>query len=198
MCSSDLMSMRTDDTRPTLDRRSFLRNAALLGAVAGVPGLLSACSPPTSGASGSTLFKVGWKSDLDTLNPFTTVTTEVIEVQSLIYDNLLHYGLDLKAEPGLATEAKAEGNSITYTLRDGVVWHDGTAFSADDVVFTIDLIAKNKLGINAQYLVDLQDVQATDAKTVVATFSRPQAFDPGLVIPIVPKHVWSTDRKSHV
>ncbi len=188
-----MVSMTTSGS--SINRRSFLRGAAILGVASGVPGLLSACAPPTTNVNGttpSTLFKVGWKSDIDTLNPFTTVTTEAIEVQSLIYDNLMHYGLDLKAEPGLATQAVASGNTITYTLRDGVTWHDGTPFSADDVVYTIDLIAKNQLGINAQYLVDLTSVEAPDAKTVVATFSRPQAFDPALVIPIVPKHIWST------
>lgn len=177
-----------------MQRRTFLRSAALIGVAASVPGMLSACSPPTSSTPGGTttkLLKVGWKSDIDTFNPFTTVTTEAIEVLSLIYDNLLHYGLDLKAEPGLATESKAEGNNITYTLREGVKWHDGTDFSADDVVYTFDLIAKNELGINAQYLKDLKSVTSPDAKTVVLEFSRPQAFDPGLVVPIVPKAVWS-------
>ncbi len=170
-------------------------------AVVAVPGALAACSPattsasPTGSASGAVVttkpLRVGWKSDIDTFNPLTTVTTEAVEVQSLIYDTLLAYGLDLKAEPSLATVSKADGTTITYTLRDGVVWHDGTPFTADDVVFTFDLISKNSLGVNAQYLTDLTSVKATDAKTVVLTFKRPQAFDPGLVVPILPKHLWS-------
>ena len=194
-----MVSMTTSNSQPeprdgssNLTRRNFLRSVAVVGAAVALPGALTACAPPTTNSAGKDgSLKVGWKSDLDTLNPFTTVTTEAIEVQTLIYDNLLHYGLDLKAEPGLAISSTASGNTITYNLREGVTWHDGKSFSSDDVVYTIDLIAKNQLGINAQYLVDLKSVTATDSKTVVIEFSRPQAFDPGLVIPIVPKHIWS-------
>jgi peptide/nickel transport system substrate-binding protein len=186
-----MVSMTTSESDNALSRRTFLRGAALLGIITAVPGGLAACAPSTSTGSSNGLLKVGWKSDIDTFNPFTTVTTEAIEVQSLIYDNLMHYGLDLKPEQGLASATAAAGNAITYTLREGVTWHDGQAFTADDVVYTFDLIAKNELGINAQYLVDMVSVTSPDPKTVVVEFSRPQAFDPGLVIPIVPKHIWS-------
>lgn len=187
-----MVSMTTSESENTLSRRSFLRGAAVVGVLVSVPGALAACAPPKTSGSATGLLKVGWKNDIDTFNPFTTVTTEAVEIQSLIFDNLMHYGLDLKPEPGLATSAQATGNTITYTLRDGVTWHDGTAFSAEDVVFTFETISKNELGINAQYLADLQSVTSPDAKTVVLEFSRPQAFDPGLVVPIVPKHVWGT------
>jgi peptide/nickel transport system substrate-binding protein len=183
-------------------RRTFLRGALLGSATVALPGALVACSPQTttSQASGSRTtgdvvttkaFRVGWKSDIDTLNPLTTETTEAVEVLSLVYDTLLEYGLDLKPEPGLATSATQAGPVITYVLRDGVTWHDGTAFTADDVVFTFEVIAKNSLGVNAQYLTELVSAKASDAKTVVLTFKTAQAFDAGLVVPILPKHIWS-------
>ena len=191
----------SDAAHQQVSRRSVLRAAIFGGAVVAVPGALAACSPQTTNTqpSGSATgpvnttkaFRVGWKSDIDTLNPLTTVTTEAVEVQSLIYDTLLAYGLDLKAEPSLATSATQANNAITYVLRDGVTWHDGTPFTADDVVYTFDLIAKNNLGVNAQYLSELVSAKATDAKTVVLTFKAPQAFDPGLIVPILPQHIWS-------
>jgi peptide/nickel transport system substrate-binding protein len=175
-----------------LSRRGFLRAALLTSgvAVAG-PVVLAACSPQTTDNTPERPIAVGWKSDIDTLNPLTTVTTEAVEVQSLIYDTLLAYGLDLKPEPGLATKADANGNTITYSLRDGVTWHDGTPFTADDVAYTFNLIAQHQLGVNAQYLVDLTSAAATNPSTVVLTFKKAQAFDPGLVVPILPKHIWS-------
>jgi peptide/nickel transport system substrate-binding protein len=176
-----------------------LRAVLLTSAVAAVPGALAACSPATTDSVlTNKLMRVGWKSDIDTFNPLTTVTTEAVEVQSLIYDTLLSYGLDLKPEPGLASSSKQDGTTITYTLRDGVTWHDGTAFTSADVVYTFELISKNSLGVNAQYLVDLSSVTAPDAKTVVLTFKKPQAFNPGLVVPILPKHIWSTKSKDEV
>ena len=99
-----------------LSRRTLLRAALFGSAIVAVPGALVACSPQTTnttpssgGATGpvntTKAFRVGWKSDIDTLNPLTTVTTEAVEVQSLIYDTLLAYGLDLTSEPSLATSA---------------------------------------------------------------------------------------------
>ena len=194
------------------------RRRALPGAVAAVAAvalaaMLASCAPPTTndpGASSSApapsasssgsasaapsdqVIRVGWKSDIDTLNPLTTVTTEAIEVQSLIYDTLLSYGTDLKEQPGLASSVTREGNTITYTLREGVTWHDGTPLTADDVVYTFDLIGKNELGINAQYFTDYVSAKAVSPTEVQVTFKRPQAFDPGLVVPILPQHIWST------
>jgi peptide/nickel transport system substrate-binding protein len=193
-------------------RRSFLRGTLLGSVVLALPGALSACAPPTSGSSASgaqatgtpasasatvavdttKAFRVGWKSDIDTLNPLTSETTEAVEVYSLVYDTLLTYGLDLTPEPALATTSTQSGPAITYTLREGVTWHDGTPFTADDVVFTFDVIAKNSLGVNAQYLTELVSAKASDAKTVVLTFQTAQSFDPGLVVPILPKHIWSS------
>ena len=180
-------------------RRTLLRTAVLTGAFVAMPGALAACAPQTTNTvSTNKLLRVGWKSDIDTFNPLTTVTTEAVEVQSLIYDTLMAYGLDLKPEASLASASKQDGTTITYTLRDGVTWHDGTAFTADDVVYTFELIAKNELGVNAQYLVDLDTAKASDAKTVVLTFKKPQAFDPGLVVPILPKHIWGTKTPDEV
>lgn len=184
----------------TSPRLRGVRILAVLALALTAPFALASCAPDTTSSSpsangsanggGAQTIRVGWKSDIDTLNPLTTVTTEAVEVQSLIYDKLLDYGLDLKEEPSLALSAKREGNTITYALRDGVTWQDGQPFTADDVVFTFDTIGKNQLGINAQFLTDYVSAEAVDPKTVKVTFSKPQALDPGLVIPILPKHIW--------
>jgi peptide/nickel transport system substrate-binding protein len=190
VCLTPLMvSMQTVEASRT--RRPGMRAVVALLMALVVPFALAACAPSTTTSSGEKIIRVGWKSDIDTLNPLTTVTTEAVEVQSLIYDKLLDYGLDLKQEPSLATESKRDGSTITYTLRDGVKWQDGEPFTADDVVYTFDTIGKNQLGINAQFLTDYVSAEAVDPKTVKVTFKQPQAFDPGLVIPILPKHIWS-------
>ena len=58
-----------------------------------------------------------------------------------IYDQLL--GIDSFGRPdnsGLAEswDLGADGNSITFNLKKGVLWHDGSKFTADDVVFSVD------------------------------------------------------------
>ncbi len=196
----------------TLTRRQFLFRAAG-GAVVAVslPEILAACtqagqettSPTgtgagTGGPSTATL-RVGWSSEPDTMNPLTSYSTEAVEVQQLIYDKLMDYDAELNVVPGLAesTDVSADGKSITYHLRSGVTWHDGKPFSADDVVFTLTTIAGQKSSQFAQWLAQMTDVSASGTDVIV-TFSAPQAFDPALAIPIIPKHIWEGMSNSDV
>ncbi|MGH3626690.1 MAG: ABC transporter substrate-binding protein [Sciscionella sp.] len=184
-------------------RRDFiLRSAGTVVVAGGLPAILAACTKaaenpnpvPTGGSGGTTTatLRVGWSSEPDTLNPLTSYSTEANEVLQLVYDKLNDYDADLNIQPSLAesTTPSADGKTVTYTLRSGVTWHDGTPFTADDVVFTFSLIGGEGLSQYAQWLTDMTDVKATDPQTVEVTFKRPQAFDPGLAIPILPQHLW--------
>ena len=150
--------------------------------------VLTACG--ASSASSATNFnrtlRVGWTSEPDTMNPLTTYATEAVEIQQLIYDKLLGYGLDLKPQPVLATTYKysTDGLTLTFTLRQHVLWQDGTPFTSADVKYTYDVIHTNNIGSYAQWLTHMASINAPDDNTVVLTFDKPQAFNPGLVIPI--------------
>lgn len=99
-------------------------------------------------------------------------------------------------EPWLAERwtVSADGRTITLTLRDGLRWSDGTPFSADDVLFTVEaLYDKSVKSVLATSLsVDGRPlaVSAPDPKTVVVTFPAP--FGPGVRVldslPILPRH----------
>ncbi len=172
-------------------RREFLRRAGLLSlAVPAAGAALEACASVATTAKASTI-RVGWAIEPDTMNPLTTYSTEAVEVLQLVYDNLIHYDLDLKPEPGLATSwtYSADGKAITYKLR-AATWHDGKPFSAADAKFTFDLIKSTQVSQYAQWVTDLVSAQAPDATTLVLTFSAPQAFNPGLAVPIIPQHIW--------
>jgi peptide/nickel transport system substrate-binding protein len=184
------------------NRRTFIRGSGKALVIAGgLPALLSACTnaenpgqnpSPNPGGSSTGTLRVGWSSEPDTLNPMTTYSTEAQEVLQLVYDKLLDYDAHLNVVPGLAekTAVSDDGNTITYALRSGVQWHDGTPFTAADVVFTLSLIKDKNLSQYAQWLIDMTDVTAPDDATVVVKFKQPQAFDPGLAIPILPEHIW--------
>ncbi len=186
-------------------RRDFLRRSAGTVVIAGgLPAILAACtsagedtpSPAPSGASGggatTGTLRVGWSSEPDTLNPLTSFSTEANEVLQLIYDKLNDYDADLNIQASLAesTTASADGKTVTYALRQSVKWHDGEPFTADDVVFTFQSIKDGGSSQYAQWLTDMTGVSAVDAQTVEVTYKRPQAFDPGLAIPILPAHIW--------
>ena len=198
------MSGRPGDAGGFSRRDFFRRSVGAAVVVGGLPAILDACTkagettpspvPSGSGSAGATTgtLRVGWSSEPDTLNPLTSFSTEANEVLQLVYDKLNDYDANLKIQPSLAesTTASADGKTVTYALRTGVKWHDGTPFTADDVVFTFSLIGDQGLSQFAQWLTDMTDVKATDPATVEVTFKRPQAFDPGLAIPILPQHLW--------
>jgi peptide/nickel transport system substrate-binding protein len=154
----------------------------------------SASATPEGAAPSDATLRVGWSSEPDTLNPLTTYSTEAQEVLQLVYDKLLGYGLDLKPQPELAQsyETSADGLSITFHLQPNAAWSDGQPVTADDVKYTYEAIHADSLGSYAQWLTDLIGVDAPDPSTAVARFSKPQAFNPGLIVPILPKHIWAS------
>ncbi|BBX36030.1 family 5 extracellular solute-binding protein [Mycolicibacterium mageritense DSM 44476 = CIP 104973] len=172
-----------------MDRRSFLRNSAVVAAALGGAAALAGCAPETAT---HTVLRVGSTTDIDSLNPFTAFSTQSYDVFQLLYDKLMEYDADLNIKPSLATEVRVDdgGKTYTYTLRDDVKWQDGSPFSADDVVFTLLMVRDNDYGTYGAYFTDLVDATAT-GNQVRLTYSQPQTLDPGVITPIVPKHVWA-------
>ncbi|HEV7559083.1 MAG TPA: ABC transporter substrate-binding protein, partial [Kofleriaceae bacterium] len=119
------------------------------------------------------------------LDPIRSTDSESIEVGQLLYEGLVRWRpgtLDL--EPGLATawSVSADGKRWTFTLRDGVRFHDGTFLDADSVVFSFkrlqDPAHPNYLA-EATYwralLKDVVDERAIDRLTVEIRVGRPYA-----------------------
>ena len=154
--------------------------------------LLSACGGGAKAAP--SILRVGWASEPDTMNPLTTYSSESGEIIQLVYDKLLGYDLELKTRPELAKDYSysADGLTLTFNLRENVKWQDGKPLTTDDVVYTYSLIKDNELGAYAQWLTHMTSVEAVDPLTVKLTFDLPQAFNPGLAIPILPKHIWGS------
>jgi peptide/nickel transport system substrate-binding protein len=181
------------------NRREFLKRAGLLAvAVPGAAAALDACGSVVASAKASTI-RVGWAIEPDTMNPLTTYSTEAVEVLQLVYDSLIHYDLQLKPEPGLATSWSygPDGKTITYKLRSAT-WHDGKPFTSADAAFTFELIRSKQVSQYAQWVTDLTAASAPDARTLVLHFSRPQAFNPGLAVPIIPRHIWQSMSASQI
>ena len=87
----------------------------------------------------------------------------------------------------------ADGKTITVKLREDAVWSDGEPFTADDLVFTYNMILSDKNTVNSTYpYADfVAGVEAADAHTAVIKFKEP--FAPWLtsifVSDILPKHI---------
>jgi peptide/nickel transport system substrate-binding protein len=114
--------------------------------------------------------------------------------EELVYIDNLKNGA---ATPWLATGwTWSNGNrTLTFTIRKGVDWTDGQPFSAQDVLYTFDLLKKNpSLDLNADWSV-LSSVALRGADQVVFDFKTaavPYFYYIADETPIVPEHIWST------
>ncbi|MBU8540324.1 ABC transporter substrate-binding protein [Falsiroseomonas tokyonensis] len=77
--------------------------------------------------------------DANTLDPHSQNIGSVALLLQQVYDPLITRNADLSLRPGLATSwTEAEPRRWRFVLRQGVRFHEGQAFTADDVVFSID------------------------------------------------------------
>lgn len=84
-----------------------------------------------------------WANDGDvaTMDPDMLQETVQLSFLSNIYEPLVRHDKDLKLEPSLATSWEQTSPTVwRFHLRSGVKWHDGSPFTADDVVFSLHRI----------------------------------------------------------
>jgi len=129
-----------------LNRRAFLKAASgvALGAAA-LPGLLGSASAAPVPRRGGT-FKIPVTA---TVNPWPPIgLIQNLMVNKALFNGLLRYSpVDWSPQPDLAErwEVSPDGLTWTFHLRDGVMWHDGQPFTADDVKFTMETYADPKV-----------------------------------------------------
>jgi peptide/nickel transport system substrate-binding protein len=164
-----------------------------VGLVWGITTALGASSSPAP-ASGSTILRVGWAAEPNTLNPFRINLICEGEVMHLNYDYLV--GVDAatyQPKPELATSwsHSADGLTWTFKTREGVTWQDGQPFTAADVAFTFNYMIKNKLTNYQMFMSGVKSVEAPDATTAVFHLAKPWALMTRMFVPIIPEHIWS-------
>ena len=90
----------------------------------------------------------------------------------------------------LALDWEVSSDALTYTfhLREGVTFHDGSDFTAEDVVFTYNTVKENQGGNDSVDLSRMASVEATDDHTVVFTLTEPYSsfLDQTACLGIVP------------
>src|SRR5690606_9822493 len=143
--------------------------------------VLAACSgggaAPSGGAAASSLV-VGATSDPDTLFPWKATQFQAVNVLEQLYGTLTELDADLEVVPGLAEswEVSEDGTTVTFTLREGVTFADGSAFDSADVKASLDRIRDEATGAVARAsLESVASVEAPDPRTVVLTLTGPDA-----------------------
>jgi peptide/nickel transport system substrate-binding protein len=129
-------------------------------------------------------------------NPFVPTSSPYsvgLTYETLDFVNSLQ---SAKVTPWLATSyAWSNGNKrLTFAIRSGVKWSDGTPFSAADVVYTFNLLKKHPvLDVNHVWSV-LASVTQKGSNQVVFNFTAPSVLFFYYIadqVPIVPEHLWS-------
>lgn len=115
----------------------------------------------------------GLTSAPDSLDPHTATSDAAVVVLDQVYDTLVRPGDDLLPRPSLATswEVSEDALTWTFTLRDDVLFHDGSALTADDVVASLRRAGDE--GADAGRLAPIDEAEAVDGHTVELRLSRP-------------------------
>lgn len=128
---------------------------------------------------------------LDTINPITTNNRNVQEITKIIYNPLVTLNENYKLEYCLAEEiAKTDDYNYIVKLRKGVLWEDRSSFTANDVIFTIDIIKDIEArGIRTIYSENLRhviDLEFIDNNTMKIILNEPvDFFEYNLTFPIM-------------
>ncbi len=133
------------------------------------------------------------------INPILCQYNEVDrDLCALIFNGLLKLDENGEWQPDLAESWEVGPNSdvYTFTLRSDIRWHDGLRITADDVIFTVQLLQDPDLPV----LPDLANLWRSviaakiDDRTVVFRLSQPYAAFPDYVtirwFGVIPKHYW--------
>ncbi|GHA34709.1 peptide ABC transporter substrate-binding protein [Devosia pacifica] len=139
---------------------------------------LLATSVLTGGAMAATL-DVAIDSSPAGLDPhLITAFNSVVIVQSNIYEGLTAIDSNLSVVPGLAESWDISDDGLTYTfhLRDGVVFHDGSEMTAEDVAASIRRVqAENTGSPLASRVSPITDMEVVDPQTIALTLDAPFA-----------------------
>ena len=182
------------------------RGLVAIAAVGLLAAGLGACSSTKSSSGGSSA-KSSASSTLvmesspettitDDFNPFvSTAAPQGMGATGLIYEPLLQFNLAKPPQfyPWLATAYTWSngGKSITFAIRQGVKWNNGTALTPADVVFTYNLVMKNA-AINLAGL-PISSVSSS-GNNVTINFNSPEYLDLQEIagVPILPQSVWGS------
>lgn len=157
--------------------------------------MLGGCGADTERASSDRIV-YGALTEPHSLHPLIGTDSASTEVQSLIYNALVRVGGDKQIEGDLAESWTVSdgGRVYTFRLRDGITWHDGQPFTADDVVFTFDMARDARTGyLDARELTNIERVTRDGREVTFRLSEADSAFLARVAgISILPKHIWQS------
>lgn len=175
----------------TPTRRAFLLSGVALAAAATLPGLSRAQEETPRG--GSVSINIGTEPPVLVLIAHSAGAAYYISGKAT--ESLLTYDRDFNPQPLLATEWKVSEDGLRYwfKLRQGVRWHDGKDFTAEDVAFSIFALKENHPRGRATFAY-VEKANVLNAHEVELILSKPAPYllsaFASFEAPIVPKHLY--------
>ena len=204
------MIARVKDGR--MSRRAFVQRMAALGLTAPMAGLMLSHSgvawgqqtftyKPTKAGGGGALKMLWWQAPT-LLNPHFAVGTKDQDASRIFYEPLAGWDADGNLVPFLAAELPTQengglsddGKSVTWKLKQGVKWHDGEAFTADDCIFNWQYAGDPATATYDVATYKDIEVEKLDDHTIKVHFKKPTPFWPDPFVGtrgmIIPKHLF--------
>jgi len=176
-----------------------LRGAAILAAALGI-------APITTATGAEKVLKAVMHSDLKILDPIWTTAYIVRNHGYMVWDTL--FAMDEKSEikPQMVEKWEVSADKLTYTftLRDGLKWHDGAPVTSEDCIASIQRWAK-KDSMGQKLMSFTAAMKAVDANSFTLTLKEPYGLviaslaKPSSNVPfMMPKRIAETDANTQI
>jgi peptide/nickel transport system substrate-binding protein len=212
MDSQQLRALIEEVKQGTVSRRSFVRTMIGLGLTAPLAGQMLAFSGVAQAAAGSDwkptkrggggALKMLWWQGATLLNPHFAVGTKDQDGSRIFYEALAGWDAEGNLEPFLAAEIPSlenggvakDGMSVTWKLKQGVKWHDGHPFTAEDCIFNWEFARDPATASVTSGSYKDVEVEKIDSHTIKVKFKKPTPFWADAFVGTrgmqIPKHIF--------
>jgi len=127
------------------------------------------------------------------LDPRLETDVPSFERINIIMEPLVKFTVDMEMAPVLAKswEVSEDTMTLSFVLQEGVTWHDGTPFTAEDVKYTFEWVLDDANGApNKGLYADVEEIEIVSDTEIIFRLSQPNSFLLNNIarMPITPKH----------
>jgi peptide/nickel transport system substrate-binding protein len=170
--------------------------------------LMTAMIPAGCRSRSSSAFVVALGDNIRTIDPIGSPSVDAASerVRTLMFNSLVKKNekFDYVGELASDITRSSDDKTFTFTLRDGVKFHDGRTLTSADAKYTLDLVFSSTFAKSASFYDGsgagkksyIQSVEAPDPKTLVVTLTRPWTGLLSNLVPvaIIPKDSYATQK----
>ena len=135
-------------------------------------------TPPTEQVVELKELVVGIEAEPTSLDPFNSTDGNSATVQSTMFEGLLRFDEGMNIVPVLATDYSfnEDASEITFTLREGVIFHDGSMFNAEVVKENLDFVRDRENGLaRASFFSFIEEVVVNSDYSVTIKSAEPNS-----------------------